>query len=93
MVDGIEKAMFAENTKGEVINLGNPDERTVLELAGLVKEICGSSLEPVFEELPKDDPKTRKPDISKAEKLLGWKPKIGIEEGLKKTVEYFKDQI
>jgi dTDP-glucose 4,6-dehydratase/UDP-glucuronate decarboxylase len=93
MVDGIEKAMFAENTKGEVINLGNPDERTVLELAGLVKEICGSSLEPVFEELPEDDPKTRKPDISKAEKLLGWKPKIGIEEGLKKTVEYFKDQI
>jgi len=93
MVDGIEKAMFAENTKGEVINLGNPDERTVLELAGLVKEICGFSLEPVFEELPEDDPKTRKPDISKAEKLLGWKPKIGIEEGLKKTVEYFKDQI
>jgi dTDP-glucose 4,6-dehydratase/UDP-glucuronate decarboxylase len=93
MVDGIEKAMFAENTKGEVINLGNPDERTVLNLAGFVKEICGSSLEPVFEELPEDDPKTRKPDISKAEKLLGWKPKIGIEEGLKKTVEYFKDQI
>ena len=93
MVDGIEKAMFAENTQGEVINLGNPDERTVLNLAGFVKEICGSSLEPVFEELPEDDPKTRKPDISKAEKLLGWKPKIGIEEGLKKTVEYFKDQI
>jgi len=90
MVDGIEKAMFTENTKGEVINLGNPDERTVLELAGLVKKICGFSSEPIFEELPEDDPKIRKPDISKAEKLLGWKPKVDIEEGLKKTVEYFR---
>lgn len=93
MVDGIEKAMFSENTKGEVINLGNPDEKTILELARLVKEICGSSLEPIFEELPEDDPKVRKPDISKAEKLLGWKPKVDIEEGLKKTVEYFRSQI
>jgi nucleoside-diphosphate-sugar epimerase len=93
MVDGIEKAMFTEDTKGEVINLGNPDERTVLELASLIKEICGSSLEPTFEELPEDDPKVRKPDITKAGKLLGWKPKIGIEEGLKKTVEYFRSQI
>lgn len=93
MVDGIEKAMFSENTKGEVINLGNPDERTVLELASLVREICGSSSEPIFEALPEDDPKTRKPDITKAEKLLGWKPKVGIEEGLKKTVEYFRSQL
>jgi nucleoside-diphosphate-sugar epimerase len=93
MVDGIEKAMFMDNTKGEVINLGNPNERTVLELASLVKEICGSSLEPIFEELPEDDPKIRKPDINKAERLLGWKPKIGIEEGLKKTVDYFRGQI
>ena len=93
MVDGIEKAMFVENTKGEVINLGNPDERTVLEFAGLVKEICGSFSELVFEELPEDDPKVRKPDISKAQKLLNWSPKVGIEEGLKKTVEYFRSQI
>lgn len=93
MVDGIERAMFLANTKGGVINLGNPDERTVLELARLIKEICGSSLEPIFEELPDDDPKKRKPDITKAETLLGWKPKIGIEEGLKKTVEYFRSQI
>jgi len=93
MVDGIEKAMFSENTKGEVVNLGNPDERTVLELANLVKQICGSSLEPTFEDLPEDDPKVRKPDITKAKQLLGWTPKVGIEEGLKKTVEYFRAQI
>jgi nucleoside-diphosphate-sugar epimerase len=93
MVDGIEKAMFAENTKGEVINLGNPDERTVLDLAKLVKEICASSSELAFEKLPEDDPKIRKPDIGKAERLLGWKPKVAIDEGLKKTVEYFRSQI
>ena len=51
------------------------------------------AVEPVFEELPEDDPKVRKPDISKAEKLLGWKPNVGIEEGIEKTVEYFRSQI
>jgi len=75
MVEGIEKAMFTEKTKGEVINLGNPDEKTVLELAMLIKKICKVSSESVFEELPEDDPKVRKPDITKAEKLLGWKTK------------------
>ena len=50
-------------------------------------------MESIFEELPEDDPKVRKPDINKAGRLLGWKPKIGIEEGLKKTVEYFRGQI
>jgi nucleoside-diphosphate-sugar epimerase len=93
MVEGIEKAMFIDNTKAEVINLGNPDERTMLELADEIKKICGISLESVFEELPEDDPKVRKPDINKAIRLLGWQPKVGIEEGLQKTVEYFRTQI
>jgi nucleoside-diphosphate-sugar epimerase len=93
MVDGIEKAMFTDRTKGEVINLGNPDEKTVLELAEVIKIICESSMETIFEELPEDDPKIRKPDISKAKKLLGWEPKVGIEAGLRKTVEYFKSQV
>ena len=90
MVAGIEKAMFSENTKGEVINLGNPDERTVLDLAGIIKRICQSKSEPVFEDLPADDPKIRKPDIAKAKKLLDWEPKVGIDEGIEKTVQYFK---
>jgi len=91
MVEGIEKAMFTENTKGEVINLGNPEERTVLELAEIINRICETHLSPVFEELPEDDPKVRKPDINKAIKLLDWKPKVGIDEGIEKTVQYFKN--
>ncbi len=91
MVDGIEKAMFSDKTKGEVINLGNPNEKTVLELAEAIKRITGSSSEVVFEPLPEDDPKIRRPDISKAKSLLGWEPKVGIDEGLEKTLQYFKE--
>lgn len=90
MVDGLYKAMFADNIKGEVINLGNPDERTILELATIVKEMTQSSSGIIFEELPQDDPKARHPDISKAEKLLGWKPEVSLTSGLKKTIAYFK---
>lgn len=90
MVNGLKLAMFSPNTKGEVFNLGNPDERTVLDIAKLIKDLTGSSSEIVFEELPEDDPKARKPDISHAKKILGWEPKIVTEEGLKRTIEYFK---
>src|ERR1035437_6395471 len=61
MVDGIERAMFMENTKGEVINLGNPNEKTILELAEIIKRIVGSISELIFEPLPEDDPKLRRP--------------------------------
>lgn len=87
---GIKKALFTEETKGEVINIGNPVEYTVLELANLVLKLTGSSSRIVNESLPEDDPKKRKPDISKAKKLLDWEPKVGIEEGLRKTIDYFK---
>jgi nucleoside-diphosphate-sugar epimerase len=90
MVDGLEKAIFSDKTKGEVINLGNPDERKISELATIIKDITNSQSDIVFEDLPEDDPKIRKPDISKAEQLIDWSPKIGIEEGIRKTVEYFK---
>lgn len=90
MVLGIKAAMFKDNTKGQVFNLGNPDERTILEMANLVKDMTGSNLEITFEEYPEDDPKRRKPDISRAKNVLGWEPKVPIEEGIKKTVEYFK---
>jgi len=90
MVKGIKLAMFTEGTKGEVINLGNPDERTVLDMAELIKKITGSTSEIVFEPLSKDDPKRRKPDIEKAKRILDWEPKVGIEEGLGNTVKYFK---
>lgn len=93
MVSGLLSAMFTKDTKGEVINIGNPDERTVLELANLVKQMTSSQSEIVYEPLPEDDPIRRKPDISKAKKLLSWEPKVSIEEGLAKTIQYFKEEI
>lgn len=91
MVDGLKEVMFSDNSKGEVINLGNPDERTILELARLIKQMTNSSSSIIFDELPQDDPKVRNPDISKAKRVVGWKPKIGIEKGLRKTIEYFEN--
>lgn len=90
MVEGIEKAMFHEKTKGEVINLGNPEEFTVMELAQRVQELTASGSEIVFQNLPEDDPSRRNPDISKAKRLLNWNPQVGLEEGLKKTIEYLR---
>lgn len=90
MVNGLMLAMFSQNTNGQVFNLGNPDEKTILELANLVKQITKSSSEIVFEDLPQDDPKKRNPDISKAKRVLGFEPKVKIEDGLLKTIEYFK---
>ena len=71
-------------------NLGNPAEVTILEFAEKVKEIAGSSSEIVFKELPKDDPVKRKPAIEKAKQELGWEPKVSLQEGLEKTIEWFK---
>lgn len=90
MVNGIMLSMFSKNTKGEVFNLGNTDEKTILDFANLIKEITKSSSKIVFEDLPTDDPKKRNPDISKAGKILGFGPTIKTEEGLLKTIEYFK---
>lgn len=90
MVEGIMRAMFSDNTKGEVINLGNPSEKTVLELAHFVKELVASGSEIVHEDLPMDDPTQRNPDITKAKRVLDWAPTVSMEEGIKKTIEYFK---
>lgn len=75
------------------INIGNPREFTVLELANLVKDMTGSKSNIVFKPLPKDDPMQRKPDISKANKLLNWNPMINLEEGLEYSIEYFRKEI
>jgi nucleoside-diphosphate-sugar epimerase len=91
MVDGLTKAMFLSQTQGEVFNLGNPDERTILNLAKTIKAMVGCSSEIVFENLPQDDPKSRNPDINRAKKILNWEPKVKTEEGLKKTIEYFRN--
>ncbi len=75
------------------INLGNPNEMTILELARKVRDLAGDSLEFVFKPLPQDDPKVRRPDITKARRLLGWKPEVGLEEGLRQTIEYFRRRL
>jgi len=91
LVAGLIKLMFSKNTKGEIVNLGNPEEHTVLEYAKIIKKLTGSKSKIIFKEpLPQDDPRKRKPDITKAKKLLTWQPKTSLKEGLKKTIDYFK---
>ncbi|MCL2283018.1 MAG: SDR family oxidoreductase [Fibromonadales bacterium] len=75
------------------INIGNPGEFTILELAEKVIKLTGSKSKIIKEHLPSDDPKQRKPDISKAKKILGWEPKVNLEEGLKQTIEYFRREL
>lgn len=92
LIEGIFKAMNVSNTKGEAINLGNPGEFTILELAEKIKEITNSESEIVrAEELPEDDPKRRCPDISKAKELLDWEPRVTLDEGLGKLIEYIRN--
>ena len=75
------------------VNLGNPEERTVLEFAELIRTLTGSRSEIVFEALPEDDPQRRRPDIGKAQAVLGWSPRVGLEEGLRRTIEWFRRQL
>lgn len=90
LVGGIIKAMFTEGTKGEVLNLGNPEEYTMIDLAKKVKTMTGSASKIVHTDLPPDDPTRRCPDIGRAKQLLGWEPKVSVEEGLTKTIEYYR---
>ena len=78
---------LAESGHHEPVNIGNPDEFTLLELAETVKEVTGSSSEIVFEALPVDDPKQRRPNIALARELLGWSPEVALREGLERTIE------
>ncbi len=88
LVNGIRKAM--ESEKGEIFNLGNPDEYTILELAKKVQEVLDTESEIVHQELPEDDPEKRRPDITSAKEKLGWTPEISLEKGLKKTARYYE---
>lgn len=88
MMNGLTKLMNSKYS-GEPFNLGNPDERSIFEFAKLIKKMTNSPSPIVFEPLPENDPKMRKPDIRKAEKLLIWTPKIPLLQGLEETVEYF----
>ena len=87
-VDGIISLM--QSNEYDVFNIGNPNEITVLELAQKIIELTNSKSEIVFKSLPSDDPKQRKPDISKAKSKLGWEPKVNLEDGLIKTIDWVK---
>ena len=88
-MEGLVKLAFLDEAKGEVVNIGSDKEITILELANVIKELTNSSSKIEFHPLPKDDPLRRKPDITKAKKFLDWKPKVELEEGLRRMIEWF----
>lgn len=89
LVEGIYRALIREEAVGQVINLGNDGEMTILELADEIKAITGSKSEITFLDLPQDDPRRRRPDLKKANSILSWEPKVSLREGLKRVVEWF----
>lgn len=92
LVEGIVRMATSDSTKGETVNLGNPGEFTISQLAEVFEEIEGQEFKRDSRPLPGDDPTRRQPDISKAKKLLDWEPSIELREGLKKTMEYYRNQ-
>ncbi|MGB2630273.1 MAG: UDP-glucuronic acid decarboxylase family protein [Candidatus Omnitrophota bacterium] len=88
LIEGFLKLM--DSNLNEPVNLGNPVEMSILGFAEKIKEITGSASEIIYEELPVNDPKVRRPDITKAKKKLGWEPKVSLDEGLRRTVEWFR---
>lgn len=91
LVDGIYRLLFSNEI--EPVNIGNPAEITILEFANEIKKHIQTQSEIVFKPLPQDDPKVRQPDITKAREILGWEPKVNREEGLKITIDFFRDKV
>ncbi len=90
LIDGMIRMMNSADDVTGPVNLGNPEERTILQLAEQIKVMTGSSSRIVFRELPQDDPIRRRPDIGRATSTLGWTPKVGLDEGLTSTIDYFR---
>jgi dTDP-glucose 4,6-dehydratase len=91
LVDGIWRLM--QSPVHDPVNIGNPHEMTLLELAKRIVRLAGSSSEIVFHPLPVDDPRVRQPDITRARTLLGWEPRVEVDEGLRKTIEWFRSAL
>jgi dTDP-glucose 4,6-dehydratase len=91
LVDGIIRLMLSD--VNDPVNLGNPRETTIEEIAKTIVQMTGSSSRLVYGELPEDDPKVRQPDITRARTLLGWEPKVQLEEGLRETIAYFRTRL
>jgi dTDP-glucose 4,6-dehydratase len=91
LVEGIYRLLLSDYN--QPVNIGNPDEITILEFAEEVVKLTGSKSKIIFKDLPEDDPKQRKPDITRAKEILGWSPKFSRSEGLIPTLEYFKNKV
>ncbi len=91
LVDGIIRLMHSQ--ENDPINIGNPQEMTIEQIARLIIEMTGSKSRIIYKPLPTDDPKVRQPDITRARTLLGWEPKVPLEEGLGRTIDYFKQKV
>jgi UDP-glucuronate decarboxylase len=92
LIDGMVRMMGSERFTGPV-NLGNPDEYTILDLAKKIVNMTGSASKIIHKPLPSDDPAQRQPDIALAEAKLGWRPQVSVDEGLKRTIEYFQKEL
>jgi nucleoside-diphosphate-sugar epimerase len=92
LVEGLLLAMFHPYTTGEVFNLGSTEEHTVLEFAHTIIQLCNASSSIIFEPSRIDDPERRRPDIAKAQRVLGWQPEVRLEDGLQRTIEWFSSQ-
>ncbi|QWK19654.1 MAG: SDR family oxidoreductase [Hydrogenobacter thermophilus] len=93
LVEGIFRLSTEDGLSGQVVNLGNPQEVSIIDLAKLILELTGSSSKIVFRSLPADDPKRRCPDIKKAKELLSWEPKVSLKDGLRITINWFKEML
>lgn len=94
MVDGLVRAMESQDVRGQVVNLGNPEEHPVLQFAELLRKLADSDSEFVFTEpAVGDDPQRRRPDITKARALLGWEPQVSLLDGLSRTITYFREEL
>ena len=91
LVDGILRLL--ESDQNEPVNIGNPHELTIKQIAETIVRMTGSTSQLVYRPLPEDDPKVRRPDITKARTLLGWEPKVSLEDGLTRTIEYFRKKV
>ena len=91
LVDGIIRLL--ESSENDPVNIGNPHELTIREIAETIITMTGSSSRLVYKPLPEDDPKVRRPDITRARTLLGWEPKVPLDEGLTRTIEYFRTKV
>jgi dTDP-glucose 4,6-dehydratase len=91
LIDGIYRLLMSDER--EPTNIGNPVEMTILQFAETIRRITGSSSEIVFKPLPIDDPKIRRPDITKARAVLGWEPRVTLDEGITRTIDYFRGRI